>query len=280
MIRWIAILVICIGCERTKGFALKKISSRTATHVNVSGQTAWLQSIFDEPLNYIGSGNHTYAFETSDKKYVVKFFKQNHFGPFSWRDYLPLPDSLNPNRETRKKDCLRARAQTFESVQIASKELKQLTGVIYTHLNRTSDIKRKVQLIDLHGACHICSIDRMEFFIQKKAEVGFAAVQALIQREEFDLALERLAGFLELVKARCQKGYADRDLQLFKNFGFVDDQPIEIDVGDFRADEQVKSAAVWKAEVEHVSCEVAQFLKDHAPLLSESFEARKAEILK
>ena len=174
---------------------------------------------------------------------------------------------------------MHARAQAFESAQIASTQLQTVTGVVYTHLHRTSDIQRKAQLIDVHGQVHICKPDRMEFIIQKKAVVGFATIQELIQQEQFDLAVERLVGFLELVKERCQKGFADRDLQIFKNFGFVDDQPVEIDVGDFKVDARMKDPANWRGEVIHISRELLEFLRKHAPQLVPQFEARRDEVL-
>ena len=61
-------LLFIFGCERYKGFTIKKITSYyepsdqwEAAHT-LSDEI--LLKILDQPYMYLGSGNHTYAFES------------------------------------------------------------------------------------------------------------------------------------------------------------------------------------------------------------------------
>ncbi len=270
-----------ISCQRVQGFSLKKITSRTPTQEeHIGDELESIQALFDAPLTYIGSGNHTYAFVCADRSHVVKFFKQNHFGPYTWLDYLPLPEKLNPWRIPRKKAFATSRREAFGSLELAKKHLKDQTGLIYLHLCRTNNIKRKTKLIYSETRQPICNIDKMEFIVQNYAKVGFKHIHDLLDAGKKEEAMSHLASYLKLIRQRCEKGLADRDLQFFKNFGFVGDKPIEIDITDFCQKHAMKDKDNWAKEVKAASRELIDFVQNECPDLLDQFKEKIEEIFK
>ena len=55
----------------------------------------------------------------------------------------------------------------FDSYKIAYENLKDETGLIYLHLNKTDFLKQKMIIIDKIGIYHEIDLDSMEFLIQK-----------------------------------------------------------------------------------------------------------------
>jgi len=281
MIRFL--IIVCffsVSCSRTQGFSLKKITSRTPTKIeSVGPELETIQSIFSQPLYYVGSGNHTYAFATFDQSHIVKFFKQNHFNSYCWLDYLPLPDKLNPKRRQRRQKKANSRCDTFQSLEIAFNHLKEQTGLVYMHLNRSDNIQRKVKLIYSDDRQPVCNIDDMEFIIQKRATVGFEYVDNLLKAGDKNQAVGSLIAYLKLIRTRCEKGLGDQDLQFYKNFGFIDGRPVEIDIGDFFILPNMQDPQQWVQEVKNASYELIAYIERTCPDLLDTFQSRLEELL-
>lgn len=244
-----------MGCERPKGFTIKKITSfyESSDQWNVDhilSDTA-LSKILDQPYTYLGSGNHTYAFESFDGKFVIKFFKQKHM-----RIQTPFLS------KTTIKKRIREREESFNSYLIAYKHLQEETGLLYLHLNKTGHLGIVLKLIDQHRDSVEINLDEMEFLIQKRGTLAFDHLEKLIEQGAYEDALSGICSLFKLIAKRNQMGIYDKDLQFYKNFGFIHGEAIEIDIGELKTGVEVPST---QEELLSISYQISEFIREKAP---------------
>lgn len=265
------ILIAFVGCERDRGFTLKKITSYHNNHSKWNVHPPSLDEqkelcrIFSAPFTYLGSGNHCYAFASEDGKYVMKFFKQKHMRTQFLIDYLPLPAKslFYPTKKYLRRH--KERVKSFNSYKIAFEHLKKETGLFYLHLNKTKTLAKEVTLIDQHGNEILVNIDEMEFLIQKRAEVGYRKLDFLFAQGLKEEALESIASIMTIVKTRIEKGFSDKDLQFYKNFGFIGSTAIEIDIGEIQKALTSRNLQDIRNELTEFSFQISEWVESHYP---------------
>jgi hypothetical protein len=210
--------------HKTIGFSVKKITSSFTYNpdwaIDEPPQDQ-LKPIFDQKYKYLASGSQSYAFVSQDGKYVVKFFRMKHLIP-SIRDYL------NPGRlEHRKQNLL----SIFGAHKLAYEELKEDSGLVYLHLNKTDHLNTKLHATDKFGRSYEIDLDKTEFVVQKKAELIFDKIKRLLNQGDRLGANRAILSMLQLVRRQLDQGIVDEDKAVKNNYGFVDDQPIHLDIG-------------------------------------------------
>ena len=118
-----------------------------------------------------------------------------------------------------------------ESYRLAFEELKEETGLIALHLEKTAPLF--ATLVDKLNIEHRIDLGQFEFMLQKRAEMVFPTLAAFRERGDHAAAKRAVERLERLIQQRQSKGIADRDPNVSKNFGFVGDVPIQIDVGRF-----------------------------------------------
>ncbi|WP_316357436.1 hypothetical protein [Candidatus Neptunichlamydia sp. REUL1] len=281
MKKWLlvfSIIAFSIGCDRPKGFTLKKITSYHAPapewEVENSMSQRELASLIGSKCHYLGSGNHTYAFVSDDGEIVIKFFKQKQMRTKTWADSLSIPAKriFYPTGKIDRR--MKERQDSFSSYKLAFEKLPEETGILYLHLNKTDNLNLSLTLIDQNGATLEISLDEMEFLIQKKATLVFQHLKNLYKKGQSKEAEKAIISLFEIVASRSQKGIYDKDLQFFKNFGFVNKQAIEIDIGEFRTNQDPNPTY---EELKILSYQIRDFLKMHAPKHLSEVESKIAE---
>jgi len=273
------LLFACGGCSRPQGFTLKKILSEHPNdpkwEVSNPNDLDEIRNFLDQPYTYLGSGNHCYAFVSSDGHYVLKFFKQKHMRTRSMLNYLPLPvkNLFYPIERLRMR--MQEREKSFSSYKIAYEQLQDHTGVLFLHLNKTEGLLPNTTLIDQHGNLLEINLDHMEFLLQKKATLAFEYLQSLFGKKEE--LLDAIESLLQLVALRNQKGIYDKDLQFYKNFGFRNGEAIEVDVGEFRLDHMPQDTL---KETREVSLQIQDFIHENMPKLLPDVQTRINSTLK
>lgn len=269
--------------KRPKGFTVKKIQSfhKPCEKWDVSNEisTDSINKILEQPFTYLGSGNHCYAFLSDDSKYVLKFFKQKHMSKRIWQNYLPLPEKMNVFRASRIKKHQKEREKAFSSYKLAYEHLKEETEIVYMHLNKTTHLKKPLHIIDQHGTTHQLNADNLEFLLQKKADVGYTLISKLMKQSKLEEATDKLISFLEVVVKRAKKGIFDRDIQFYKNFGFINGKAVEIDIGEFKYCTECKSSSMQKNELLAASEQIKEWLHCNYPNLEPKFQEKVEEIL-
>lgn len=272
MLKKIVLFSVCFFCIAklchfaTKGFSLQRISTPSLVACNEWNDAPLPSSeIFAQTFTYLGSGGSFYAFVSEDQKTVLKFFKHHHLCPLYER--LPLPQSIK-NHLPRTGKWKRV----LSSCEIAYSQLREQTGILYLHLNRTKDLLPTVKIIDPIGIVHHISLDKTQFLLQQKAEMVYPYLTHLLDKGEMFRAKEAIDKIVSLMIENHGKGISDRDLNVETNFGFAAHRPIKIDVGPFEIlQENVPSFFEMKSAKRHLD-QFSQWLKMHSEELASYLE--------
>ena len=234
--------------HKTLGFSLAKISSRFtynpawAIQEPKGEELDRLKNLFNQKYTYLASGSQSYAFASADGKYVIKFFRMKHLTP-------RISDLWRPERRAHQKENL---LSIFGAHKLAFEELREETGLVYIHLNKTDHLKTILPAVDKWGRTHRINLDCTEFVMQERAELIFARLKKL-DRKGVEKSIEAV---LQLVRLQCDRGIVDHDKAVRNNYGFVGDRPIHLDVGRlYRADKP--------QEVERIGARIQVWLEEN-----------------
>jgi hypothetical protein len=261
-------------CSYKRGFSIAKISS--PLHHNEMWETRALSyqerqrldhEILSQTFYYHGSGSQCYAFASEDGKYVLKFFKMHKILPKNWlRDFpFSLFEKYRLDNVEKRQDVFET---FFKSFKDAYEHLSEDCGLIYLHLNKTRDLKKKVTLIGYAGEKFIVDLDSKEFIVQLEAKKLTDYLLELKDKgteEETHLAVRSL---LEIVAHRCNKGYGDQDIAFRNNFGFVNGKAVLVDCSHLFADTSLKYPHHFQAEILNVAEMMSQWGEQFYPDLS------------
>jgi len=251
--------------DKTDGFCIENIRSELSVSSEESPSSDLLQEIFEQPFSYLCKGGQCYVFLSQDGKYVLKFFKQQHARLPWFIDHLYLPPFLAKIKEEKKN----RQEKEFASYKIAYEELQEETALVLLHLHKTSLLQKQVSLIDKLHIVHEIQLDDFAFLVQRRAEGVFEHLEALIAKEKMQEAKEAIHSLsLLFVKIREKKIF-DMDPNISKNFGFLDSQAVQIDIGRFFKGESFDSHSYFQKKNE----EFKQWLREKSPSLAQEFES-------
>lgn len=252
------ILLVCgLWYCRDKGhFCLRKITA------SLPYQAAWEvappalpEDVLSQTYSYIKGGTQSFAFQSEDQKYVLKFFKMKHLLPQTWLNYLPIPRLLDHYRYRKVDKHLACLHLAFGGYKLAYDHLKEETALIAVHLNETKNLYPEITVIDHKGKKHKIPLDKVPFVIQKKVEP--ISIRMLDKTKQ----AQTCEAVLKLVTTRCEKGFGDIDGEIRRNYGFIGDTAVQFDVGRLFYDDSLKKPERMADELEHVSIKLAE-LKD------------------
>ena len=262
-----------IGIQRfcayqTDEFALVKIKSNLSFHPEWEVECAPPNAPLSQSYKYLGKGAQVFAFVSQDGNYVIKFFRHhktrhplepiNKFLPQKWRKRLM--QTIKKRGEKRMKD--------FLSYKLAFNELREETGLLYLHLNKTDSLNTHLTLFDKIGVRHFVDLDHMEFLIQKKAKPLYTALETWIENGEEEKAMKALSSLVYLLKCRRAKGIFDKDPDLMTNFGVIGCDAIQFDIGRFKKETTTNTSVKEDAdELIRITHKLSTWLKRCAPKL-------------
>jgi hypothetical protein len=156
----------------------------------------------------------------------------------------------------------------FKSFIHAYEHLREESGLIYLHLNKTRDLKKKVTLIDCDGNKFSVDLDSKEFVVQLKAEKISEYLLNLKDKDKEEEARQVVRSFLEIVARCCQRGYGDQELGVRNNFGIVNGKAILVDCSYLHVDTSLKYPHHFQAEILSVTEKMSQWAEQFYPDLS------------
>lgn len=227
-----------IFCKnKTEGFTLLEISSnRPYTpqwdgHALSQAESEEVDAALSQKYHYLASGNQAFAFLSEDGTYVLKFFRHSLYKlPLSSRF---IPEKWNSKIAAKREKKWDKQLRDFSSYLIAFDELKNETGALLVHLNKTENIQKKVRVVDKLNIEHLLDIDEFDFVLQKKGELVFPTLEGLIGNGELSKAKLALSSLAQLLVAPYLQGIGDSEPDLDKNYGFIGSKAIEFDIGRF-----------------------------------------------
>jgi hypothetical protein len=180
-----------------------------------------LNGIFHQKFKFLAVGSQSYAFESEDGKYVVKFFIMKHQIP-------RVSDLWHPEKvDYRQQNLL----SIFNSHKLAYENLREDAGLVYVHLNKGSNLKTQLKVVDRLGKTHMIDLDNVEFVVQEKAELIFTHFQKLLKNGDKEGVQKKIGSLLQLVQRRIDLGISDHDKAVKHNYGFIGDRAVHLDIG-------------------------------------------------
>lgn len=208
--------------------------------------------LLNQSFTYLGSGDQCYAFVGKDGCTVLKFFR--HETPFS-RLLREKPRYLDP---------------LFNSCHLAYTKLREETGLIYLHLNKTKDLFPTISFTDKIGIRHTIDLNETEFLLQQKGDLFFPRLTQELAAGHTDQAKQMIASFFSCLQNCVRKGVVDKDPSIRRNLGFNGERTIFIDVGSFIPCQNPSQ------DLNHKIRRFKRYLAKHKPDLLPFFEEQVA----
>ncbi len=211
-----------------EGFSLRNIQSDLP--LAISPQTAETSGLLDQNFYYVGKGSHCYVFESEDKQTVLKFFRHERLR-LSKLESLTVFFSKNAQAKQILKQ--KKREALFKSCTIASQELSEESGILFSNLHKTAALKKTVIIFDKLKRAYPIDIYKYEFVLQTHAKHIYAYLKPLIDKNRKHEAKQALSHLAFIHAERLLKGIKDEDVMIHKNSGFAGNQAIFLDIGAF-----------------------------------------------
>ncbi len=263
-------------CVDLSGFSVGKIKSplqyneEWEAHILNKEDQNLLQTALSQDYFFLGNGVTSYSFVSNDQNYIIKFFKMRHLLPKNWLNYIPIPKILD-NYRFEKIDKRNLKLfDIFASCKLAFEELHEETGLLFIHLNKTRDLKKKIKFIDQEGKSHLIDLDAMEFVIQKKAIPFAEKFKRFKEKNDIQGAQKALQSILYLALERSSKRILNKSTDdITSGYGFIGNSCVHLNVAGF-----CKTTNIQSLEVEFLktSDKLKEWVHDHYPELEDSFE--------
>lgn len=233
----------------------------------------------EQPYSYLGKGCQSYVFGSQDGQYVIKFFKYQRYRIQPWLDYFPPLPAIAKYKEQKREKKWKKLNGFVQSWKIAFENLREESGLIFVHLNKTDHLKQQMTLYDKIGLKHLVDLDQMEFCIQRRADMLCDTLLRHKEREDLTTAQSVVHQLLSMLLSEYARGLADNDHALMQNTGVAQGKPVHIDVGQFVLNEAAKDPAVFQQELFTKTYKFKAWLREHYPDLGEYLELQLRQIM-
>jgi len=217
-----------------------------------------ISAILERPLTYLSKGNQSYVFESEGGEYVVKFFRYRftRFKVIHFCQTVLYSHILHK----KTKDSFDVKInKTCKAARLAFVEAQKFTQVVFCHLNLTQKTLPIVKITIPKGTYSI-PLDRYRFVVQKKVTPFVRAMQEA--RKEPSKMKVMINSFLALIEERSRLGISNTDPNLGPNFGFLEDQAVEMDFGNYR---KISDQHISQRELEGFKSRLRHWLEKNAP---------------
>lgn len=242
-------------CCRSTGFSIDKITSRLTYNtiwetepLSLKQREFLTQNVLSQKFYHLTSGSQCYAFISEDREYILKFFKMQSLFPKGWLNSFPLSLLQTFGFKHEASNQLFSE-RIFASYKDAYESLREETGLLYIHLNKTSEFISTVTLIDSKGKSYSLNLDSVEFVVQRRAQKIYDRFNELIKKENYEDLKMCIRSFLQLIAARCEKGFVDQRLSIRNHFGFIGNKAIQIDCASLTRDSSMKYPLNFRNEI-------------------------------
>ena len=224
-----------------------------------------LVHILNQKFSYIGKGAQCYAFVSEDQQHVLKFFKFKHLKPNLFVDLLP---SILPFKGYKQNIIERKRRKligVFNGYDLAFRENREDSELVYLHLLPTQNLKLQVTVVDKIGLERSINLDDVVFLVQKKGETLRTRLNRLLKQERLHEAEQAISNILAMYISEYKKGIFDHDHGVMHNTGFIGTKPFHLDVGKLNKEERMKQVDFYKKDLEHVVWKIDVWTKASYP---------------
>jgi hypothetical protein len=253
----------------TGGFTLENISSdfpfqrQWEVRPLLSKEEEELEKALGQSYRYLGKGCQSYVFLSEDGKYVIKFFKYQRYRLQMWLEYFPSLPAISKYREEKKSLKWNKLDGFVRSWKVAFEDLKEETGLVYVHLNKTDCLKKKLVFFDKMNRGHQIELDQMEFCVQRRAQLLCDVLLEHKEKGDVVSVANLVRDVVGLILSEYGRGLGDQDHALMQNTGVVEGKPVHIDVGQFVKSEEFKNPLVFHQELFTKMYKFREWLKEN-----------------
>lgn len=219
---------------------------------------AELEEILCQPFHFCGQGSTSRAYTSEDGRFVIKTFLEKQSRSKKCR-YIPFLRDLANKRRALKA----AYKRTLGPINAYQYLPKECGLIFYQFIYPRELFHKSVRLYEKDGSISELDLDQSEYLIQRKAVIVSEYLQAHLVKGDLEKVKGAITKLFLLTKTLYDQGIMLVVLQFLDNFGFIEDEPIRIDVEHLRFDPQWK-----KANKRHLAKEISKFrswIVKHAP---------------
>lgn len=239
-----------------------------------------LSSLFQQKFTYLDCGAQSFVFLSEDGKSVLKLFRYDRNRLPYALTILPLPSSLSRWREKLGEKKEARLKSDFASYLLAYRELREESGILFLHLNKTHFLNQKLTIIDKIGISHTLSLDEMEFLIQKRLKVASEVIGAHMAKGELESAQKKLESLLELTLLRYRKGIYDGDAWwISQNYGFEGEKPMFLDIGRLQKNPDYSHSNIYREDLKIIIGNLRIWLEEFHPQLLPYLDEKNKQLM-
>lgn len=242
----------------TAHFSLSNIRNRDQIAISEE-LTDDVRDRLDQSYHFIDKGSQSFVFLSEDKKTVLKFFKH-----YRWRE--PFFAKWLPAKYFEKKR--EPHLDTYRSCRYAMEHFQNETGVITLHLGSTKDFPKNFTIKDRIHRTFSIDLNKYDFILQQKATSAAERFISHRQSGQIEEAKRSLSNLFSLLLLRRERGFNDKDPHLIKNFGFIEEMAVQIDVGGFFVDPRKGLDYFYGHELDKVQKKILTWLDRYYPELA------------
>lgn len=222
-------------------------------------------AILNQEYFYLGKGAQSYAFESADHLYVLKFFKFKHLRPNIFVRMLP---ELYPFKEYKTEAYARKRRKlhdVFDGYELAYLENRAISELIYLHIKPTDYLEQKVVVVDKLGLHHEIDLDKAVFLLQRKGKKLRDLMNQLLASGNINRAKRSIAQIFAMYVKEYKKGLYDADPGVMHNTGFIGDRAFHLDMGKLTKDNGLKEPELYRKDLGRVAWKMDVWISHHYP---------------
>lgn len=229
-------------------------------------EQARIDQLLDQPFHFLGKGNQSYAFESQDQKYVLKFFRFKHLKPSWFLEWMPAIPFLAEDQKKKERSKQKRLERVFRSYKIAYALDQDNTGVLFIHLNRSKHLQQTMTVIDKLGFKHSVELDSTIFILQEKGRICKEVLGELLKKRKVSETKQKIRALLDMYVSEYKRGLYDKDYNLMHNTGFLNEKPFRLDAGRLHYCEEMKIPSIYISDLEKIAAtRIDKWLKSYFP---------------
>lgn len=214
-----------------------------------------IENILSQRFNYLTQGLQTWVWESADKKYVFKLFKDVEEGKEQFVRWGKDPNELEQSWFDN----------AVRSCELAFKQLQKETALIYIHTNNETAPVERVVLGDEEY-----NTEEHFFLVQEKVELVCDRMAALMKNGNLKGSQKIIDEVLSLISLMWRKNITEDTFNFDHNYGYTaNDRLVQIDVGSFWEGEEYVCRQLTEKKL--LNSDSSRWLEERYPELIEYY---------
>jgi len=223
----------------------------------------FLDKILDQNYRFLNKGRQSFVFVSDDDKYVIKFFRFHRYRVSTFNKVISVFSIGRKYTNILQRELNELYQENMNSYKLAYENLKEETGVIYVHLNKTQNLKKKLQIKDKFKSKYFIDLDNFGFVIQKKTK---SFMQALLEAKDDIIEVQSLLeSFVNNLHSIYSQNILNKDRHVLQNLGVLDNRVLEIDIGRFIVKKELENLDILHKEAYHYTVYLKKWLSKNIP---------------